>query len=281
MVNPEQPQSDFVSIELPVQILDKIYLNPVEEIKQIWKAFKKNPADQTLRNQLIERYTPLVRHHAGQLCKKLPDKVDANDLFSAGVFGLIDAIDGFDPEKGNKFEAYCALRIRVAMLDELRKMDWVPRLVRSQASKLAAAQQAVESERGRPPTDEELAEKLQMTLSGFNLFRGKATAIRLIELDKKRYETDNANDVSEGSLLKDAKGEDPTKTAKEIDLLRLVTRGMDRQERLLLILYYYQGLTFKQIGNTLGVGESRVSQMHKVIIARLKDRLSERRSEFV
>ncbi len=111
----------------------------LEDVGDVWVAYKQDPADQQLRNALIERYLPLVRYNAERVWSKLPDGVDLNDLISAGVFGLIDAIEAFDMERGVKFETYCVPRIRGAMLDELRTMDWVPRLVRSKASKVEAA----------------------------------------------------------------------------------------------------------------------------------------------
>ncbi|MCA8987425.1 MAG: sigma-70 family RNA polymerase sigma factor, partial [Planctomycetaceae bacterium] len=134
-----------------------------EQIQEIWEEYKKDQTNQRLRNRLIERYLPLVRYNAERVWAKLPEGVDMNDLMSAGVFGLMDAIDAFDMTRGVKFETYCVPRIRGAMLDELRTMDWVPRLVRSKASKLEAARKAIEAEVGRPPTDRELAAKLAPT----------------------------------------------------------------------------------------------------------------------
>ena len=122
--------------------------------------------DQRLRNRLIERYLPLVKYNAERVWAKLPEGVDLNDLMSAGVFGLMDAIEAFDLSRGVKFETYCVPRIRGAMLDELRTMDWVPRLVRSKASKLEAARKKAEAEVGRPPTDAEIAEKNGTAASG-------------------------------------------------------------------------------------------------------------------
>ena len=131
-----------------------------EDILQTWLDFKEDQTDQSLRNRLIERYFPLVKYNAERVWAKLPEGVDLNDLISAGVFGLMDAIEAFDLERGVKFETYCVPRIRGAMLDELRTMDWVPRLVRSKASKLEAARKKVEAEVGRPPKDEEIAAKI-------------------------------------------------------------------------------------------------------------------------
>ncbi len=251
-----------------------------EDIAEIWKTYKADQSNQQLRNILIERYFPLVRYNAERVWAKLPEGVDLNDLTSAGVFGLMDAIDAFDMGRGVKFETYCVPRIRGAMLDELRTMDWVPRLVRSKASKLEAARKLAEAENGRPPTDAEIAEKMGLPLAEFERLKSEASAVSLVSLNKKWYETDSYKDVREVDILEDIKGEDPTRGIQKRDVMKLVTKGLNRNERLIIILYYYEELTMKEIGSTLGLSESRVSQMHSSIVARLKDQLRRRRPEF-
>jgi RNA polymerase sigma factor for flagellar operon FliA len=250
------------------------------DVTDTWKSYKADQSDQQLRNKLIERYLPLVRYNAERVWAKLPEGVDLNDLISAGVFGLMDAIDAFDLERGVKFETYCVPRIRGAMLDELRTMDWVPRLVRSKASKLEAARKEVEAQHGRPPADAEIADKMSLTIQEFDKLKSDASAVSLVSLNKKWYETDSYKDVREVDILEDSKGEDPTRGIQKRDVMKLVTRGLNRNERLIIILYYYEELTMKEIGNTLGLSESRVSQMHSSIVARLKDQLCRRRPEF-
>ena len=251
-----------------------------EEVLEIWKEYKKDQTNQRLRNKLIERFLPLVRYNAERVWAKLPDGVDLNDLMSAGVFGLMDAIDAYDLSRGVKFETYCVPRIRGAMLDELRTMDWVPRLVRSKASKLEAARKAVEAQYGRPPTDEEIAAKMELPMEEYEKHKADASAVNLVSLNKKWYETDSYKDVREIDILEDGKGEDPTDSIQKRDIMRLVTKGLNRNERLIMILYYYEELTMKEIGATLGLSESRVSQMHSSIVNRLKDQLRKRRPEF-
>jgi RNA polymerase sigma factor FliA len=251
-----------------------------EDIAELWKTYKKDQSDQELRNILIERYLPLVRYNAERVWAKLPEGVDLNDLISAGVFGLMDAIDAFDLGRGVKFETYCVPRIRGAMLDELRTMDWVPRLVRSKASKLESARKEAEAEFGRPPSDTEMATRLRLPLPEYEKLKCEASAVNLVSLNKKWYETDSYKDVREVDILEDSKGEDPTRGIQKRDLMKLVTKGLNRNERLIIILYYYEELTMKEIGNTLGLSESRVSQMHSSIVARLKDQLRRRRPEF-
>jgi RNA polymerase sigma factor for flagellar operon FliA len=221
-----------------------------------------------------------VKYQGERIWSRLPDGVELDDLVSAGTFGLMDAIDAFDMSRGVKFETYCVPRIRGAMLDELRTMDWVPRLVRSKASKLEAARKEIEAQTGRPPTEHELASKLQITLEEFDKMKSEASAVSLVSLNKKWYETDSYKDVREIDVIEDTKGEDPTIGIQKKDVMKLVTKGLNRNERLIIILYYYEELTMKEIGQTLGLSESRVSQMHSSIVQRLKDQLCRRRPEF-
>src|SRR5271165_6329706 len=136
-----------------------------EDVAQIWQSFKGDPSNQELRNRLVEMYLPLVKYNGERIWSRLPEGVELDDLVSAGVFGLMDAIDAFDLARGVKFETYCVPRIRGAMLDELRTMDWVPRLVRSKASKLNEALKTLEAKMGRSPSEIELAEQLQISVA--------------------------------------------------------------------------------------------------------------------
>jgi len=251
-----------------------------EDVEQLWIEFKKDMSNQELRNRLVELYLPLVKYNGERIWARLPEGVELDDLISAGVFGLMDAIDAFDLSRGVKFETYCVPRIRGAMLDELRTMDWVPRLVRSKASKLNEAMKNVEARLGRQPTDAELAEELGITVPELEKMILDANAVNLISLNKKWYETDSYKDVREIDILEDKKGEDPTKRIQKNDLMRLVTKGLNRNERLIIILYYYEELTMKEIGATLDLSESRVSQMHSSIVQRLQGQLHRRRPEF-
>jgi RNA polymerase sigma factor for flagellar operon FliA len=251
-----------------------------DDIQQVWVEYKKDQENQELRNRLIERYLPLVRYNGERIWQRLPDGVELDDLVSAGVFGLMDAIDAFDLDRGVKFETYCVPRIRGAMLDELRCMDWVPRLVRSKASKLSAATKKLEAQFGRTPTEQELAQYLEISIPELEKMISDANAVNLISLNKKWYETDSYKDVREIDILEDKKGEDPTRRIQKNDLMRLVTKGLNRNERLIIILYYYEELTMKEIGATLDLSESRVSQMHSSIVARLQQQLGRRRVEF-
>ncbi len=251
-----------------------------EEIQRVWQEYKQDKSKKDLRNRLMERYFPLVKYNGERIWQRLPDGVELDDLISAGVFGLMDAIDAFDLERGVKFETYCVPRIRGAMLDELRTMDWVPRLVRSKASKIADATKKLEAKFGRAPTEHEMADFMGLTVKELEKMLIDANAVNLISLNKKWYETDSYKDVREIDILEDKKGEDPTRRVQKNDLMRLVTKGLNRNERLIIILYYYEELTMKEIGQTLDLSESRVSQMHSSIVNRLQEQLGRRRGEF-
>src|SRR5690606_38137508 len=189
-------------------------------------------------------------------------------------------IDAFDLDRGVKFETYCVPRIRGAMLDELRTMDWVPRLVRSKASKLNEAKKQLETRLGRAPSVLELSAHMEIPVAELEKMQTEANAVGLVSLNKKWYETDSYKDVREIDVLEDKKGEDPTRRVQRTDLMRMVTNGLNRNERLIIILYYYEELTMKEIGATLDLSESRVSQMHSAIVNRLQEQLGRRRAEF-
>jgi RNA polymerase sigma factor for flagellar operon FliA len=249
------------------------------DITQVWRDYRAQPTVD-LRNRLVENYLPLVKYNAERIWARLPDGVDLDDLISAGVFGLMDAIEAFDLDRGVKFETYCVPRIRGAMLDELRSMDWVPRLVRSKQSKVDQASKQLETALGRKPTAEELSVKLGVPMEQIQAYVSEASAVSLVSLNKKWYETDSYKDVREIDILEDKKAEDPTNRLQNRDLMRLVTRGLNRNERLIVILYYYEEMTMKEIGATLNLSESRVSQMHSSIVSRLQAQLAKRRPEF-
>jgi len=249
------------------------------DIDQIWGQFHKT-RNNSYRNLLLEHYRSLVRYAAERLHSKLPDKVELDDLISAGTFGLMDAIDAFDPTRGVKFETYCTPRIRGSILDELRSMDWVPRLVRARAHQLIRATQSLEAHLGRTPTEKETAEELEMDMEEFNRLQRDANAVGLVSLNTKYNESEGEKDIREIDVIKDQRSEDPLTEAQKRDLKNLLTKGLTRAERLIIVLYYYEEMTMKEIGATLDLSESRVSQMHSSIIARLKAQMNSRKKEF-
>src|ERR1700745_629188 len=182
---PEAVHGDRLGIRppcLPNIRGERMVTHVAVDFQQLWRDYRAEPMVE-LRNQLVEHYLPLVKYNGERIWSRLPEGVDLDDLISAGVFGLMDAIDAFDLERGVKFETYCVPRIRGAMLDELRTMDWVPRLVRSKASKLEEARKGLEAELGRPPRSEEMAARLGISLEEFEKMIGDATAVSLVSLN--------------------------------------------------------------------------------------------------
>jgi RNA polymerase sigma factor for flagellar operon FliA len=247
-------------------------------VRQWWREFVRTRA-QDLRNRLMEHYLPIVRYTAERVYSKLPEEVELDDLISAGTFGLVDAIKAFDLRRGVKFETYCTQRIRGAILDELRSMDWVPRLVRSRAHKLDAARGLLEMELGRKPTEGELAKKMRLNLAEYRKLQRDARAVGVVSLSRKWFETDSNRDVREIDVLEDKRSEDPFRQFQRKDIREWVTRGLSRAERLIVILYYFEDMTMKEIGETLALSESRVSQMHSAVLERLKQHLDYGRKE--
>ena len=250
------------------------------DLGDVWRRFKRT-GDKALRNQLMENYLSIVKYNAERIGAKPQDDVDGDDLVSAGIFGLMDAIQAFDLERGVKFETYCAPRIRGAILDELRSMDWVPRLVRSRSHKLERVCRELESMLGRTPTEGEIAERLHLSRIDFSKLMREATAVTQVSLSRPYSESDSNKEVCEIDVIQDRRGRNPVTEIQRRDLKHLITRGLTRAERLILILYYYEEMTMKEIGMTLDLSESRVSQMHSAILNRLREQLVLRRKEFV
>jgi len=248
------------------------------DMVELWREYK-SAGEESIRNRLMESYLPIVRYNAERISTKLPDEVEVDDLISAGIFGLMDAIDAFDLDRGVKFETYCAPRIRGAILDELRSMDWVPRLVRSRAHKLERVNRALQAELGRHPTEDELAKRMGVCKREYEKIRRDSNAVAQVSLSRKHYETDSSRDICEIDVLEDKRGKNPVNEIQKRDLKEVITRGLSRAERLILVLYYYEEMTMKEIGATLDLSESRVSQMHSAILGRLKPMLASRRKE--
>ncbi len=248
-------------------------------ITQVWVQYKNAPTDD-IRNYLIEHYLDIVKYTAERMHMRLPGEVDVEDLMSAGLFGLMDAIDAFDLARGVKFETYCAQRIRGAIFDELRAMDWVPRLVRSRTAKVDRARKALEMELGRKATDGEICDRLKVDGSEFQKLSKDSRPVGVVSLNRKWFETDSSKDVREIDVIRDTRQENPLAEIQRKDLKLLITKGLSRAERLIVVLYYYEEMTMKEIGMTLDLSESRVSQMHSSILARLKAQMQHRAKEF-
>lgn len=247
-------------------------------IEEVWAEYKRTASAQ-IRNFLLERYLEIVRYTAERLHMRLPSEVDVEDLMSAGLFGLMDAIDAFDPDRGVKFETFCAQRVRGSIFDELRAMDWVPRLVRARTAKVERARKSLEMELGRKPTEKEICERLEVNGAEFQKLSKDSKPVGVVSLNRKWYETDSNKDVREIDVIRDTRQENPLSEIQRKDLKLLITKGLSRAERLIVVLYYYEEMTMKEIGMTLDLSESRVSQMHSSILARLKAQMQHREKD--
>jgi len=247
-------------------------------VNELWAEYAKSQRSE-LRNYFWEKYLPLVRYISERTYTRLPDEVDINDLISAGQFGLMDAINAFDLAKGVKFETYSAQRIKGAILDELRAMDWVPRLVRSRTSRVAIIRDQFEMRNGRAPTEEEVSQALGASGEELDKIIKDSGAVSTVSLNRTRFSSDGSKDVTEIDILKDATQKNPLHETQRRDIKDLMTKGLSRAERLIVVLYYYEEMTMKEIGQTLDLSESRVSQMHSSILQRLKAQMQHREED--
>jgi len=242
------------------------------ELEVIWKTYKRT-RDENLRNTLIEHHMPLVRTIAERVLQTLPKSIDVDDLSSAGTFGLMDAINGFDLSRGIKFKTYCTTRIRGSILDELRSQDWVPRLVRLKAHRLERAIRALEGRLGRNPNQAEIAKELGISLEELQAHEKEANAKTIFSLSEKWDDSDDDKDIEKVDILADRKSANPVDTIQQRDALDMITSSLTKKERLIILMYYYEGLTMREIGEIMELTESRVCQIHSNVMARLKAQL--------
>ncbi len=225
------------------------------------------------RNRLIEEYLPIVRYQAERLHSTMPEAVELDDLQSAGVFGLMDAIEAFSLERGVKFETYCVRRIHGAMIDELRRMDHAPRLVRARNKQVQITRLSLTQALQRNPTDEETADALRSDGKKPVIMQDGSSVKGMTSLQRTVFETDSQKEVTPTHAIPDERVADPSGGEERRDFYHEMYKGLNQAERLLLILYYREKLTMKEIGHRhLGLSESRVSQMHSQIIAYIRDR---------
>lgn len=245
------------------------------DIDSLWTSFKEM-GDDKLRESLILHYSPLVKYVAGRVAAGLPRNVDQNDLASYGVFGLIDAIDKFEPERGFKFETYAINRIKGAILDELRSLDWVPRSVRAKSREMERSIAELEHRLQRSPTDEELAVHLQTDVASVQDDLAEIAQLGIAALDQTVGTGEGMTTLKD--LVADPTGISPEAVFQVEETRRLLVDSINRlpdRERLVVTLYYYEGLTLAEIGGVLGVTESRVCQIHAKTVLSLRNRLSE------
>lgn len=239
--------------------------------EELWLRYRET-GDKRLEDQIVERHQALVRFIAERICRGLPHSIDVDDLIQEGTFGLIDAIGKFDPERGVKFKTYCSTRIRGAILDALRTQDWVPRLVRQRAAKLAQVRQAWLARYGCEPTDSEIAKALQVDESDLPKMMPKTRPVSILFTSDRRLSSQGDAEADIDTLSESGE-ENPLDRAKRRDLMEVLTRTLTPKERRILELYYHEGLTLREIGLQLGLTESRVCQIHSYVIKRLRERI--------
>ncbi len=249
---------------------------PRADLESLWSSFKED-GDQDAREHLILHYSPLVKYVAGRVSVNLPQTVENADLISYGIFGLIDALEKFDMERGIKFETYAIARIKGAIIDELRALDWVPRSVRARARDIERAYIALEGRLMRTPTDVEVA--AEMGISDKEL-QDAFTKLAYTSVASFEELWMPSGDKSDGtnllSTVQDDSAEDPVIMFESEEMKTILATAIERlpeRERLVIALYYYEGLTLREIGEVLGVTESRVSQLHTKAVLRLRARL--------
>jgi RNA polymerase sigma factor FliA len=246
------------------------------ELKDLWKRYKEEE-DPRARERLVLAYAPLVKYVAGRMSSGLPSHVEEADLISYGLLGLISAIERFEPAREIRFETFAITRIKGSIIDELRSLDWVPRSVRAKAREIEKTNAKLEHQLQRAPTDQEMADALGTTLDDFQESLMRISNSSVVALDELWTVSDASGDqVSLLDTIQDVGAVDP---AQEMDITDMKDRLADaiarlpEREKLVVALYYYENLTLREIGEVLGVTESRVSQLHTKAVLRLKSRL--------
>ena len=253
----------------------------IDELARLWAEFKQSEvsgARESARERLILHYAPLVKYVASRVATGLPASVDQADLVSYGMFGLIDALEKFDPGRGNKFETYAIPRIKGAIIDELRAMDWVPRSVRFKAREIEKAYSDLESIHKRAPTETEVAARLGVTLRELHEVINQISFVQVVQLDEiLSVGSDRGEQVSLIDTLAD-RGTDPTTSLEGQEtrgMLAAAINSLSEREKIVVTLYYFEGLTLAEIGEILGLTESRVCQIHTKAVGQLRLQLVE------
>ena len=246
------------------------------QVRDLWSRYKHG-GDMQARDRLILAYSPLVKYVAGRMGNGLPSHIEEADLISYGLLGLISALERFDPGREIKFETYAISRIKGSIIDELRSLDWVPRSVRSKAREIEKVCAILENRLQRAPTDQEIADELHITVAEFQTSLTQIANTSIVALDE--LWSISGSDGDQAALIdtiEDPKSHDPSRM---LDLSEMKSRlaaaidALPKREKIVIALYYYENLTLREIGEVLGVTESRVSQLHTKAILRLKGRL--------
>jgi RNA polymerase sigma factor for flagellar operon FliA len=250
---------------------------------ELWIEYRQN-RDPKIREAFIKQYAPLVKYVAGKVAVGMPHNVEFDDLVGFGVFGLLDAIDKFDPEKNVKFKTYAVTRIRGAIFDELRLIDWVPRSVRQKTREVEEAIGTLEAQLGRTATDQEIAGAMGMDEGEFLKTMMKISGTSILSLNDVWFSGDENDKVSIGDSIESPASLNPDIIVEKEEIRRIIVSAINElpdKEKKILVLYYYEDLTLKEIGKVLEVTESRVSQLHTKAILRLRSKLTNIRKGIV
>jgi len=253
----------------PRKAVRKIGLESSElDLPALWEAYHVS-RDDGMRNRLLVHYMPLSRMIARHMHSRMPATIELDDLAQAAILGMRSAIATFDPSRGIPFENYCGPRVRGAVIDHLRSLDWAPRMLRSRVQRLQEMIRQIEMSTGNVPTDEQLSAALHMPVDEVQGLKGKITPPPM------RISTTQENDAHAINLelIADRHDDTPVLEAQRSDLREFLLRGLGPTERQVLILYYYENMSLREIGETLGLCESRVSQIHQMVIGRLRERM--------
>ncbi|MDR3173086.1 MAG: RNA polymerase sigma factor WhiG [Treponema sp.] len=244
--------------------------------EELWQKYRKT-RDPKIREDFIKQYAPLVKYVAGKVAIGMPSNVEFDDLVGFGVFGLLDAIEKFEPEKNVKFKTYAVTRIRGAIFDELRSIDWVPRSVRQKTREVEEAIGALEAQLGRTATDQEIANSMGMDQEEYLKILMKISGTSILSLSDVWFTGDENDKVSIGDSIESPASLNPDVIVEKDEIRRVIVEAISElpdKEKKILVLYYYEDLTLKEIGQVLEVTESRVSQLHTKAILRLRSKLT-------
>ena len=252
--------------------------NPLEEKseQELWKKYKKHK-DPQIRDLFVKQYAPLVKYVAGKVAIGMPHNVEFDDLVGFGVFGLFDAIEKFDPDKHVKFKTYAVTRIRGAIFDELRAIDWVPRSVRQKSRNLEETIRHLESQLGRVASDTEIAKAMNISMPDFQKLILTISGTSILSLNDVWNASDDNDKISIVDSIESPSSLNPDTIVEKEEIKRVIIEAiheLPEKEKKVLVLYYYEDLTLKEIGEVLGVTESRISQLHTKAIMRLRTKLT-------
>ena len=271
------PAETDTGASAPTQRVGQGKVSQDPEVVALWERYKRE-SDAGSRERLILQYSPLVKYVAGRVSVGLPATIEHADLVSYGMFGLIDAIEKFDLAKGVKFETYAIARIKGAIIDELRSIDWIPRSVRSKARDVEKALTSLEVKLRRTPTEEELAAELDMGIKELRQVLTQVSLVSVVALDES-FAGEDAERQALVDTLQDPKAPDPEASYEDVEMRAMLAEALNRmseREKTVLVLYYFEGMTLAQIGQVLGVTESRVCQMHTKAVLGLRAKMADR-----